>query len=877
VLLLQVEPAAAPKMRGKLLSCHKFAVNDTARQIVVQDSAAMGRKTTGSFAFSVAGINGKATTELSYALSAQNLQPSSDKEAKQMPTTGEMRSTVTTRTSSGDPVHGAGLNTSSSVAYGYAVGDDSSEDKASGTFLLKAKVNLTRDRAETYYRCVGKHAVGCRMSLRSVEWSIGQNNSGAYNRSESNHTLIFEEANDSVESYHLSTTDIKTAAVNECLRRTIVAHAGHVASDAVRSAGVGSEDGQLCPDPQGPQPGATTLLPAGRRICGAELCGFAAHKTDDGSSTDAEPQQRAKKLCAAATIPHAATKACNGHAPLGTECTYSCAEGFLRIGRHVCQDYSTMQSAQHNSSIVFDHQYGGGRCARLCKARSGHPRECAAEADLSVRVNTTDADGVCFETTCYSQDAALRKLARGAYATWALIRDTKTGIYLGSADPAAAADAQGTDQAHIGINGVALIFECVAAEMGWQTRAQAQARITLSMSALAGELDGFKLFRQKQNGWIPTFFNRSTGDRLNERKPPVYTALDSGLNSAGVLFARSYMLNTAAKLDNASALKAGTKEIARLGKKTFNLVRFEHLLCDNGGNVSSSGTNIPFTFDDNGGCGALHPVKADGAYDFSELHYTVWLAWGRACGAAHAAGTKCKNAAIEDMWQAWQKRRTMPDLFYTPPPGDAPGGQVGANRSYALLSLWPSYIVQLPFYAAGSFSGDAQWSELFKSHWAADWAYYNTSGYYGGDDGRYGLAAGFTDAWCAAKGGGYEADMLVKTGSRTDKDGAQGCRLYSPYAVAGYLPAASDVIQRQLLALLGAGESVFELRSGLEQKGEGSDFVLLRKSMIEPGWNQNSHVSMVDFASELFGLSTIWLGKEFYTKNSNHDWTSLVQ
>ena len=54
----------------------------------------------------------------------------------------------------------------------------------------------------------------------------------------------------------------------------------------------------------------------------------------------------------------------------------------------------------------------------------------------------------------------------------------------------------------------------------------------------------------------------------------------------------------------------------------------------------------------------------------------------------------------------------------------------------------------------------------------------------GGDAGRYGLAAGFTDPWCSAKGGGYEADMIVDRGSRQDVPGAQGCRLYSPCARA---------------------------------------------------------------------------------------------
>jgi hypothetical protein len=137
-----------------------------------------------------------------------------------------------------------------------------------------------------------------------------------------------------------------------------------------------------------------------------------------------------------------------------------------------------------------------------------------------------------------------------------------------------------------------------------------------------------------------------------------------------------------------------------------------------------------------------------------------------------------------------------------------------------------------------------------------------------------------------------------------------------------------------LLQLLAAGESVLEIplttggggaaavggtASQPRSLGSGSDsgmaaFVMLRKSLLEPGWNQNAkvggsrvqcamqywpvdvfvlvrlldiaraylsslplrlsccvlQVSMVDFASELFGLSTLWLpgGSDFYTKYS---------
>ena len=41
-----------------------------------------------------------------------------------------------------------------------------------------------------------------------------------------------------------------------------------------------------------------------------------------------------------------------------------------------------------------------------------------------------------------------------------------------------------------------------------------------------------------------------------------------------------------------------------------------------------------------------------------------------------------------------------------------------------------------------AFNSDAVYQQLFRSHWLAEWAQYNSSQYYAGDDGRYGLGAG---------------------------------------------------------------------------------------------------------------------------------------
>lgn len=543
--------------------------------------------------------------------------------------------------------------------------------------------------------------------------------------------------------------------------------------------------------------------------------------------------------CAPSTVPHSnvtASVPCTG--ALGDICPFSCDAGYLGVGQHVCQSYDTARGV-----TVFDNVFFGGRCDPLCTS-SAAP---CGEGLVPVRRNvTTTSASWCLATTCTTADDALRRLARGAYGVWRLGRDEASGMYSGTVDTTAPSDAQDSI-AHIGVNGLGLMFECVAAEMGWVSRSAAAARVNVSLTALAGEMPGFELVRQASDGWMLTFFNRSNGGKVYGQQP--YTVLDSGLNSAGVLFARDYFLGTAAR-DTDPAARALTANIARLGKKVFNLVRFERLLCNAAGEVDPHGTSIPFTLDDNHGCGALHAPLADGFYDYSELHYTVWLAWGRMCGDA-PPGT-CADPAIEAMWTAWQGRRLHPMTAY---------------RSHPLLSTWSSYIVHLPFYSSHSFNADDSWSALFASHWAADREYFGTSAYNAGLSGRYGLGAGPTDRWCSTKDTTYEADMLA--GDHASQ-GAQGCRMFSPYAVAGYLPAAEAVITADLLALLAAGEAVAPIDSFVV-----GDYVLLRKSLIEQGWSQNDHVTMVDFASELFGLSTLWLGVDFWRTYSNHTWADL--
>jgi len=80
------------------------------------------------------------------------------------------------------------------------------------------------------------------------------------------------------------------------------------------------------------------------------------------------------------------------------------------------------------------------------------------------------------------------------------------------------------------------------------------------------------------------------------------------------------------------------------------------------------------------------------------------------------------------------------------------------------------------------------------------------------------------------------------------------------------MPADPDTIKQDLLDLLADGESVLKFTA------DGQDYhVLWRKSMLNPeDWNGGNYVTMVDFSSELFGLSTLWLPDSFYPINTDH-------
>jgi len=533
--------------------------------------------------------------------------------------------------------------------------------------------------------------------------------------------------------------------------------------------------------------------------------------------------------CAPSTIAHSTTTPCAA-AAVGSSCEFACAPGYHAIGQHVCQKHQALQA--DGRTVTVETSFYGGRCDRLC-ADSAKP--CGGGL-VPLRVNATDASGPCLSTTCLTEDAALRNLARGNYEVWRRARNPKSGVTTDHIDLRFPAQ-RDWNQGATGPTGIGLIFEVVGDAMGWATRVQAQQRVTTTLQTMSGLTPGITI--AKIRGFFPVFFDCLSGKGNAASVSP----MSSGLFMQGALFAKTFY-------EQNDPGSASTKRISELALGLFDSCKYDELLCDTAVNGTISwdpehGTGVPFcavvNADASPGCtGVNYPAKKDGFYNYDEEMYTVALAY-QAC-AAKGGGT-CGSNAVNAMWKSWQGRRMHPNHEY---------------KGHKLLSMWSGYIVHLVYYTTSAFNSDATYTSLFKSHWQADWTFFNSSSNYAGLRGRYGLGAGVTAAWCsglpAAKQTTYLADRL-------DNPQSPSCRNYSPYVVAGYLPAAPAQIKQQLLQLLEDGESVLAVPNSTWH-------VLWRKPLLDPSFN--SHLTMVDFSSELFGLSTLWTEPSFFQKYTKH-------
>lgn len=496
---------------------------------------------------------------------------------------------------------------------------------------------------------------------------------------------------------------------------------------------------------------------------------------------------------------------------LGDSCAFQCDDGYFPIGKHVCQSYKSF----------VNYSWFGGRCAKNCE----NTPPCSSGALL--RYNTSQN---CYAQRCFSSsDELLRHITLSSYNVWKISRNSISGLYSDNVDLLQGDGVPGKDAA-TGVTGLGLIVECVANALGFENLETQQKKVIKTLETMSGLTNNVAFPRSPHSGFFVHFLDATTGESKDQNSCMMCT----GLAMSGILFAKTYFEH----VDPNSGL---TKKISNLSIALWESTHFENLLCDSSSppvvsNQSKSGTGIPMVQSFDESCkGVQYPSLDDGYYHFNEEHYTVHFAYQKQFCSPE--GKSKNNRGLESMWDAWEGRRLHPSLSY---------------QGYNLLSKWSGYIVQLPYYTSYSFNSDPDYVKLFKNHWLADWLYYNGS-YNAGDRGRYGLGAGPTLPYCS-DGAGYIADQIDQ--------GQSFCRMYSPYITAGYLPIAKDIIKPQLLELLEDGESVLNFNR--------TSHILWRKSLLDPTFTQGYGITMVDFSSELLGLATLYVDKDFFPRYTKY-------
>ena len=127
---------------------------------------------------------------------------------------------------------------------------------------------------------------------------------------------------------------------------------------------------------------------------------------------------------------------------------------------------------------------------------------CTTKGWVAIRSNTTDSAGTpCLKTVCMSPEDALKNVGRGVYELYQLARDTQTGALRDHVELGAAA--QPDCPGWVGGTGIQLIFECVAVEMGWTTKEEAQVKVIQTLRGLNGKLPGYTMVTKTHTHFNP--------------------------------------------------------------------------------------------------------------------------------------------------------------------------------------------------------------------------------------------------------------------------------------------------------------------------------------------------------------------------------------
>ena len=278
-----------------------------------------------------------------------------------------------------------------------------------------------------------------------------------------------------------------------------------------------------------------------------------------------------------------------GWAPSGTECEYTCDEGYIPIGRHVCQWHNVVQvngstGERSVNEAELEHSFWGGRCQRLCSQGMKFEGNGHCNSSQSVRrYRDVDADGECFATKCFESGLDnLENVAQGVYTVVKNARDEETGYYRDSTLEYGRDD--GPARYSLDATGLGMMAEAVACELQYQTMREGLRKVSRTVDSLLKASLLETSFKRDPRG----FFSHYTGSQT--RSSPMAT----GIFVACALFVKKYFLTNAANQN--IGLREDAADLAALVDTLYASVDFTQILCDfNTSRVSPNGTGIPFT------------------------------------------------------------------------------------------------------------------------------------------------------------------------------------------------------------------------------------------------------------------------------------------
>lgn len=338
-----------------------------------------------------------------------------------------------------------------------------------------------------------------------------------------------------------------------------------------------------------------------------------------------------------------------------------------------------------------------------------------------------------------AQNDTLATLFRNSYATFELMRND-LGIYRDSKL------FQGTDfhPASVASIGMGLMAECIATEMEWIT--DGEDRILATLRAMTGATEGFKPDRN-ETGYFKHWINMETGVcEWNSE----YSTIDSGILTAGALFASKYFC------DNDS--------IRRYAQLLWESIDWSKA-------IQNPDTGGIFLSIEKNGAGTPNFVTLP----FNEYMLVAWLAM------------KQEGNTPGRATELWAKHYADPNLLPTKDYGGIP---LLTDNPARFLS---SFVIQFPYYLCSYFNQHEGYLQYFKNAQRADslwWTTVENAKPY-----QWGLGAG-----ASILASGYHPDAINNNDSLT----------YSPHIIGGFIPVYQEGAS-DLLLLYEDGESIYQL------------------------------------------------------------------